>query len=110
MNVFVGIPEVPTLRLTRNVTLSGEAIFFFSLSPPTNINEIDLESYEITVIDSNVTLLLTNETTEFILSLPLTGVSAEIAVVAVDRCKQRSLAASLIGTYVILFCYYDHSF
>ena len=97
----VGVPYPPTLQLSRNYLLLNETILSFSIYPPINIDEIDLDFYEITIkmIDFNETSRWTNDTTSFTLRVPHpTGVaSAMVNAVAVDRCRQRSEPISMIG-------------
>ena len=95
--IILGLPGPPKLHFMREVTLTNESVLFISIRPPNNINEIDLEFYEIKEVSSNVTLKLTNETTQFLFVLPLIGGSTQIRAVAVDRCDQRGIASSLNG-------------
>lgn len=89
------------LHSIREVTLANETVLFVSISPPNNIGEIDLQSYEIKEVSSNVTLKLTNETTQFLFVLPRIAGSTQIRAVAVDRCDQRGIASSLNGKHEV---------
>ena len=95
---------MPTAPLVQEEIISvanGVEIHYLSLGPPSNIDRVDLDFYKVTAVDLNTTYTLSNSTLEYALpSLYSSGKrTAELIIVAVDRCRQTSVANTITRTY-----------
>ena len=96
--------ENQILNLTSGV--ENLEIHYLSLSSPSNVDRVDVDSYEVTLVNSNVTVILSNNTVEYTIpslyTIPLLyrGESRmDLEIVAVDRCKRKSVPSRVSGMY-----------
>ena len=92
------VPTAPTL-LSEMTSLTDVDYLHFSLKPSSNIDRVDVDFYEVSVVNYNTTRRLSNNTVDYILPLKIRNdvMSHDIEIVAVDRCKQRSNASRITG-------------
>lgn len=97
------MPAAPLVQEEIINVAKGVEIHYLSLRPPSNIDRVDLDFYKVTVVASNTTYTLSNTTVEYALPSILYSNgngTAELMIVSVDRCKQKSVASTITCMYM----------